>query len=411
MPSRQTDCCVIGAGPAGVLLSLLLVRQGVNVVLLEQHHNLERDFRGDTLHPVVLEILEQLGLIEEFLALPQTRMQQLEFHCPAGRVVVSDLKRIRTNYPFVTIIPQASFLKFLIEKADAYPNFQFLQSTKAVDLRCEGEAICGIQAKVRNGDLIDISAKLTVAADGRRSTIRKLAGMQIQSKNQGIDVLWFRVPRMDSQIGGGYLGPGGYMIALRREEEWQLGYVIGKDQYAVLRDNGIAEFRQRLQKLAPDLSDSFKEINDWSSIKKLSVEAGCLKQWHRTGLLLIGDAAHPMSPVGGVGINIAIQDAVAAANVVTKALLSGTMNPALLGKVRRRRRWVVRLVQRLQAFDQKFLIQPALKSSEYYRLPLWLRILLAIPVIRNLPTYLLAFGGKRVRISRSLVSAAVKPDA
>jgi len=385
------------------MLSLLLARQGIDVTLLEMHRDLDRDFRGDTLHPGVLEILDQLGMAAEFLELPHARMQTLQFHSPDEKVTVADLSRLKSPFPFVTMVRQSQFLDFLVGKASQFPNFRLLTGTKVHALREESGTVRGVCARTLDGQEVEIEAPLTIATDGRYSTVRRLADMTIQPSAPGIDVLWFRIPRTADQHGGGFLGPGGYMIVLQRSDEWQVGYVIVKGSFPQKKAAGVEQLRAEFLRLAPGLADSVMHLTDWNQIKLLSVDSGCLKRWHRPGLLLIGDAAHVMSPVGGVGINIAIQDAVTAANLLTGPLQTGSVQERDLQRVQKRRRWPVRLVQTLQAFDQKHLIEPALKTSGPYRLPLWLRTILRLPGLRDIPSYLLAFGGRRVRIDRHLL--------
>jgi 2-polyprenyl-6-methoxyphenol hydroxylase-like FAD-dependent oxidoreductase len=385
------------------MLALLLARQGIDVTLLEMHRDLDRDFRGDTLHPGVLEILDQLGMAAEFLELPHARMQTLQFHSPDGNVTVADLSRLKSPFPFVTMVRQSQFLEFLVGKASQFPNFRLLTGTKVHALREESGTVRGVCARTLDGQEVEIEAPLTIATDGRYSTVRRLADMTIQPSAPGIDVLWFRIPRTADQHGGGFLGPGGYMIVLQRSDEWQVGYVIVKGSFPQKKAAGVEQLRAEFLRLAPGLADSVPHLTDWNQIKLLSVDAGCLKRWHRPGLLLIGDAAHVMSPVGGVGINIAIQDAVTAANLLTGPLQTGNVLDRDLRRVQKRRRWPVRLVQTLQAFDQKHLIEPALGTSGPYRLPLWLRTILRLPGLRDIPSYLLAFGGRRVRIDRHLL--------
>jgi len=395
----RTTCCVVGAGPGGVMLSLLLARQGVPVTLLEMHQDFDRDFRGDTLHPGALEVVDQLGLSEQLLSLPHAKMEKLSFHTPGGVVQVADLSRLSTPFPFVTIVPQSQFLAMMVKEAQQYPHFQIRMGTKVRDLIDQNGTVTGVEVRTSNGDTQNIYADLTVGVDGRHSTVRKLSGLRPRQAAPGIDVLWFRLPRYEQQQGGAFLGPGGYMIVLERDSEWQVGFVTLKGAFADLKEAGIDRFRERIEQLAPALAESIQRLQHWNQIKFLLVEANCLRRWWRPGLLMLGDAAHVMSPVGGVGINVAIADAVEAANVLARPLAEGKLSQRDLRRVQQRRHFPVWLVQSLQTFDQKHLIEPALRTTGDYQLPLWLRATLKLPWIRDLPSRLLAFGGRRVRIA------------
>lgn len=397
---RRTTCCIVGAGPAGVVLAWLLARRGVEVRLLERHDDFERDFRGDTLHPGVLEMLDDMGLADQILALPHERLQTLEFHAPAGSIVVADLRRLRTKYPFVALLPQSRFLETLVADARRFPSFHLEMNADVRELLEEDGAIRGVRYVDRERGEVELRADLTVATDGRNSRLRRLAGLPAVSSSPAIDVLWFRLPRHDDRPAGGYLAAGGYLIALPRRHEWQIGYVIEKGRLAEVRAAGVDALRSAVAELAPPLAEAARSLVDWRQVKPLSVEADRLRRWYRPGLLCLGDAAHVMSPVGGVGVNYAIQDAAAAAERLAEPLLAGRVSTSDLRAVQRRRDWPTRIVQALQAFDQRRLIEPALAARAPYRLPLWLRLATSIPGLRRLPSYLFAFGVRRPRISR-----------
>lgn len=400
---ESTTCCIVGAGPAGVMLAWLLARQGIAVTLLERHGDFDRDFRGDTLHPGVLEILDQLGLAEKILALPHARMQTLAFHTPSGSLTIADLRRLNTRFPFVAMLPQSSFLDRMVTDAQQFKSFRLVLRADVRQLVQRDGNVRGVQYVDSGGQMHQLSATLVVAADGRNSRMRRAAGLSASTSAPEIDVLWFRIPRREGQQGGGYLASGAYMIVLDRQDQWQVGFVIPKGQYPPIREAGLESFRATVARLAPALADSAEHLTDWGQVRLLSVQADRLRSWYRPGLLLLGDAAHVMSPVGGVGINYAIQDAVEAANLLTGPLRSGSVRSRDLRAVQRRRQWPTRVVQALQSFDQRYLIQAALDAREPYRLPLWFRLLFQLPVVRHLPSRLMAFGTRRVRVRKSLV--------
>lgn len=400
---QSTACCIVGAGPAGVTLAWLLASAGIAVTLLERHDNFDRDFRGDTLHPGLLEILDQMGLAGQVLALPHARMSTLSFHTAAGSLKIADLSRLKTRFPFVAMLSQARFLEFLVADARRFPAFQIVPGADVQELVEENGVIRGVRFRDIGRQMHEVRADLVVATDGRASKLRRLAGVEAVRASPEIDVLWFRIPRLAGQEGGGYLGPGGYMIVLNREDQWQVGHVILKGRHQALREAGIDALRESVARLAPALAPSLALL-EWRDIWLLSVQADRLRKWHRPGILFLGDAAHVMSPVGGVGINYAIQDAVEAANLLSRPLLYKTLTPRDLQAVQRRREWPTRLVQALQAFDQRFLIERALRSTGAYRLPLWLRTLMSLPVVKDLPSRVFAFGVRRVRVDDRLVN-------
>lgn len=398
-PRQLTTCCIVGAGPAGAMLAWLLARAGIAVTLLERHDNFDRDFRGDTLHPGVLEILDQLGLAEQVLVLPHARMQTLAFHTADKSLTIANLSRLKTRFPFVAMLPQSKFLEFLVNDAGRFSSFELIRSADVQELIEDEGVFRGVRYRDSQQVLHEVHADLVVAADGRSSRLRRMAGMEAISSAPAIDVLWFRIPRLEGQQGGGYLGPGAYMIVLDREDQWQVGYVILKGKHQELRAAGITALQESVTRLAPAFAPSMAQLSDWREIRLLSVQADRLKKWYRPGLLFLGDAAHVMSPVGGVGINYAIHDAVEAANRLADPLLSRRLTLRDLEAVQKRREWPTRLVQSLQSFDQRYLIEAALRTTGTYRLPLWLRMTMGLPVIRDIPSRMFAFGVRRVRLA------------
>jgi 2-polyprenyl-6-methoxyphenol hydroxylase-like FAD-dependent oxidoreductase len=398
--TRHTTCCIVGSGPGGAILALLLARRKIPVVLLEAHEDFDRDFRGDTIHPSVLEILDELGLADRLLELRHSKLRTFTFMTPDGPVTLADLSRLRTKFPFIAMIPQSQFLEFITEEAKRYPDFQLTMGARVEELIEEDGAVRGVRYRERDG-WHEVRAKLTVGADGRGSRIRHLTGMETVATSPPMDVLWFRLPRKASDPEGvlARFGGGGHLVVmLDRLDEWQMGYVIFKGSYRKVREAGIEAFRKSLADIMPEMADRTHHFKDWKQAAILSVESSRLKRWHLPGLLLIGDAAHVMSPVGGVGINYAIQDAVVAANVLTEPLRAGKVEERHLAEVQSQRQWPTRVIQRLQTIVQQRVLAGALQANQAFRLPLVLRLILKIPVLRNLPARILAFGVRKVRL-------------
>ena len=400
--TRATTCCIVGGGPGGAMLALLLARKGVPVVLLEAHEDFDRDFRGDTIHPSVLEILDELGLANRLLELRHSKIRTATFMTPDGPVTLADLSRLRTKFPFIAMIPQVHFLEFITEEAKRYPDFQLTMGARVEELIEEDGVVRGVRYKEKDG-WHEVRAPLTVGADGRSSRVRHLTGLEPAATSPPMDVLWFRLPRQSSDPEGvlARFGSGGHFIVmLDRMDEWQMGYVIFKGSYRKVREAGLEAFRKSIAETMPEMADRTHHLKDWKQVSILSVESSRLERWYLPGLLLIGDAAHVMSPIGGVGINYAIQDAVVAANVLTKPLLAGKVETSHLAEVERQRQWPTRVIQRIQAVVQKRIIAGALQANQTFRLPLALRLLLKIPYLRNLPARILAFGVRRVRLKQ-----------
>jgi 2-polyprenyl-6-methoxyphenol hydroxylase-like FAD-dependent oxidoreductase len=348
-PTLRTQCCIAGGGPAGAMLGLLLARRGLDVVVLEKHGDFLRDFRGDTIHPSTMEILDELGLVDRFLALDPSRVPYLEGITPAGTVTVADFRRLPSRFRFVAMIPQWDFLDFITREAAGHPGFHLLMRSEATDLVEEDGTVRGVRYRSPDGGG-EVLATLTVAADGRSSTLRDRAGLPVRRGSPPIDVLWFRLPRLpgDSEVTAGYTGNGTIVALINRRDYWQVAYVIPKGSAERLRADGIDAFRRGLGERVPMLADRVGELTGWDRVSVLSVQANRLRRWHRPGLLCIGDAAHAMSPVGGVGINFAIQDAVAAANVLAEPIRRDRVGSRHLAAVQRRRAWQVRLMQFFQ---------------------------------------------------------------
>jgi len=398
---HETKCCIVGGGPAGVVLGLLLGRAGVPVTLLESHLDFDRDFRGDTVHPSTLEILDQIGLADRLLQLPHGKLRKLTFHTPQGAVELVDLSCAATRFPYVAVMPQARFLDFIAAEAQKYPSFRLVMGANVQRLVQENGAVQGVRYHDTGNDWHEVRAPLTVAADGRFSRIRHLLGLKPEQNGAPMDVLWFRLPRRPDDASEGlefYIGAGSLIFFLDRGEEWQVGYAIAKGGYQKLRAAGLDELRRTLADDVPWLKDRVERLQDWQQVTLLSVESSRLEKWYQPGVLLIGDAAHTMSPVGGVGINYAIQDAVELVNLLSERLKAGTVNVDDLAEVQRIRQWPVSVIQAIQSQIQKRMVVPALDRSKPFRFPLMLRLVASLPLLRRLPARIIAFGPRRVRL-------------
>ena len=396
---QETTCCVVGAGPAGVILSLLLARRNIPVILLEAHDDFDRDFRGDTLHPSAMEIIDQLGLADRLLKLRHSKIHQASFMTPNGPVILADFRRLKTKFPYIAMLPQAQFLEFMTEEAKRYTSFQIVMGASAQELIKEDGQIRGVRYR-RDNEWHEVRAPLTVGADGRSSRMRRLGDFEMIKTSPPMDVLWFRLPREADEPEGvlARFGRGHILIMLDRLDQWQIGYVILKGSYQQIHEAGLEALRQSIALMAPELKDRVERLQDWKQIAVLSVESSRVKRWYKPGLLLIGDAAHVMSPVAGVGINYAIQDAVVAYNVLAEPLRKEHVQVSDLRRVQDKREWPTRLIQAFQAFAQRAVIASALRSNRPLQFPLLLRLLLRVPLLRDLPARLIAFGVRRVRV-------------
>jgi 2-polyprenyl-6-methoxyphenol hydroxylase-like FAD-dependent oxidoreductase len=386
---QNTDCCIVGGGPAGVILSLLLARQGIAVVLLEAHQDFDRDFRGDTIHPSVMQIMEELNLSDRILQLPHTKMSRLNVHTADATVTLADFSHLNTRYPYIVMLPQVRFLNFITQEAEQYPNFTLILGANVQELITENGVVQGVRYRGQGG-WHEVRATLTVGADGRYSKLRQLGGFESVETSPPMDVLWFRLPRQPEEFAGGMgrFGAGKIVVMLDRGEEWQLGYVIPKGGYQKLRAAGLAALKNYLIEVVPELNNRIEILQDWSQIAFLSVQSSRVKRWYRSGLLLIGDAAHIMSPVGGVGINYAIQDAVVTANILSKPLKNHHVEISDLAKVQQHRELPTRIIQAFQKLIQKRIFAPILTENQTFQPPLILRL----PILRDLPARLIALG-------------------
>jgi 2-polyprenyl-6-methoxyphenol hydroxylase-like FAD-dependent oxidoreductase len=349
---ESTDCAIVGGGPAGMVLGLLLARRGVRVRMLEMHADFERDLRGDTIHASTLEMLDRIGLADDLHQLGHGKLRGLRFVTPQRTWKLLQLHRLKTRFPYILIAPQARFLEFLHERARRYPHFSLAFRARVSELIETDGVVKGVRYEDERGAVREVRAALTVAADGRASRMAKRAGLEPEPQAPEIDVIWLRLPRKASDVsdeGALYSSEGRFMVLLERETEWQAGYVIPKGGYQRLREAGISQLQQNIARMAPWLGDRVGALDDWKKTHMLSVRADRLPLWHKPGLLFVGDAAHAMSPVGGVGINYAIGDAVEAANVLSEKLREGrAIEDADLAEVQRRREPIVRWIQRVQ---------------------------------------------------------------
>ena len=388
-----TTCCVVGGGPAGMMLGLLLARAGIDVTVLEKHADFLRDFRGDTVHASTLQLMDELGLLHEFLQRPHQELRHLAVEIGGETMQVVDFSHLPTRCKFIALMPQWDFLDFLAGHASRLANFRLLMRTEATGLLHDGDGVAGITARGPDGTL-DIRAHLVVATDGRHSTMRDAAGLRCIESGAPMDVLWLRLERRDSDPSEtlGRIGAGHMLVTLDRGDYWQCGYVIAKGGFESLRNRGIDALRQDLVRLAPHFRDRVDAIASWDDVKLLTVAMNKLEHWYQRGLLLIGDAAHAMSPVGGVGINLAVQDAVAAANILAPGLLRGNVTLADLRAVQRRREFPVRLTQSVQWMIQKRVISNVLRSTAPPRPPWPVRLLHRHAWLRRLPARALGIG-------------------
>ncbi|MGL3109758.1 FAD-dependent oxidoreductase [Bradyrhizobium sp. BR 1432] len=395
-PNRtmKVRCCIVGGGPAGMMLGYLLGRAGIDVVVLEKHADFFRDFRGDTVHPSTLQVMDELGLIDGFLKLPHQRLQKMDGLFGGTPVRVADLSRLHTKYPFIAFMPQWDFLNFLREAGKHFTSLKVMMSTEAVDLIRRGETLTGVRAKTPEG-IIDIAADLTIACDGRHSTVRERAGLKVEEIGAPMDVLWFRAGRRPDETESVFarIEPGKMMITFDRGDYWQCAYVIAKGQFDAVKARGLQALLDDVVRMAPILRSGIAEVKSFDDIKLLTVAINRLTRWTLPGLLLIGDAAHAMSPVGGVGVNLAVQDAVATANLLADKMEHGCPSENELDAVRRRREFPVKMTQRMQVIMQNNIISGALQPGDRpLKVPLILRLITAVPWLQGIPARLLALG-------------------
>jgi 2-polyprenyl-6-methoxyphenol hydroxylase-like FAD-dependent oxidoreductase len=405
--TQNTQCCIAGGGPAGMMLGFLLARAGVRVVVLEKHADFLRDFRGDTVHPSTLELIYELGLLDEFLKLPHRKVDRLSLQIGEQRVRIIDLTHLPAQCKYIALMPQWDFLDFLADHGRRYKQFDLRMRTEATDLIEEGGRIVGLRANTPEGKLA-IRADLVVGCDGRYSTVREKAGLHSEDYGAPMDVLWFRITRKDSDGADvfGHIAAGMMLVMLDRGDYWQCAFVIPKGGIERVKASGIEAFRNRVVELSPFLADRIGELKSLDDVKLLSVAVDRLRQWWQPGLICIGDAAHAMSPIGGVGINIAVQDAVAAANRLAAPLKAGQVTDGDLQAIQQRRTFPARMTQQIQLTMQNRIISPALQATRQPKPPFLFRLFDAFPVLRRVPARLLALGIRPEHVQTPDASAA-----
>ncbi|MBA2679509.1 MAG: FAD-dependent oxidoreductase [Ktedonobacteraceae bacterium] len=388
----ETTCCVVGGGPAGAVLALLLARQGIKVTLLESHADFDRDFRGDSLYPTVLEIMSEIGLAEQLHELPHTKMMRIPIETEQGEIRLIDMHLLRSPYAYIMMVAQASFLEFITQEASHYPNFRIVMSANVRQLIEQDGRVCGVRYRAHDG-WHEIRSALTVGADGRFSKVRDLAKLELKSTPVPMDTVWFRLPRQegDPESSFGRMVKGNMVAMLIRTDHWQGTINIQKGSYSQLKTQGLPALRARIARIVPEFTERLELLQDWKQLSPLSIESGHVEHWHRPGLLLIGDAAHVMSPALGVGVNFAIQDAVVAANVLTDPLKawqehSRPIAERFLAEVQRRRSIPTKLMQAIQNSESNAVGGARIKK------------LFDLTLVRRLITRLAAIGIWRIHV-------------
>ena len=388
----QTRCCIVGGGPAGMMLGYLLGRAGIETLVLEKHADFFRDFRGDTVHPSTLQVMDELGLIDGFLKLPHQQLQKMDGKFGEDSIRIADLSRLDVKYPFIAMMPQWDFLNFLRENGRRFASLKVMMNANATDLIWSGETVVGVNADTAEGP-VEIRADLTVACDGRHSIVREGAGLELEELGAPMDVLWFRAGRQVNETENLFarVQSGKMLVTFDRGDYWQCAYVIAKGQHDAVKARGLDAFRSDVTGMAPVLASGMSDVKTWDDVKLLTVAINRLKRWARPGLLCIGDAAHAMSPIGGVGVNLAVQDAVATANLLSRALREKRVTTDLLASVQHRREFATRVTQFVQvnahkAFEYIFNHPGPLKA------PWQMKAVTSIPGIQHLTARFVGIG-------------------
>jgi len=388
-----TQCCIVGGGPAGMMMGYLLARAGVDAIVLEKHADFLRDFRGDTIHPSTLELMHELGLLDAFLRLPHHKVDRLVGQVGDVRVTLAEFTRLSSACKFIAFMPQWDFLDFLAERGRRYAGFHLMMNAEATDLIERDGHVIGVRASTQSG-VVEIGAQLVIGADGRHSTIRERAGLKVDDLGAPMDVLWMRLSRQPGDCAEvfGHLEAGRIFIMVDRGDYWQCAFVVAKGSADELMKRDIEDFRRMILALSPWLGERINELKSWDDVKLLTVALDRLPQWYRPGLLCIGDAAHAMSPIGGVGINLAVQDAVAAANILADPLRAGAVTPDHLARVQSRRQWPTRVTQALQRAIQNRVVRRVLAGTTQPKPPRALKLLDWFPALRGIPAWVIGIG-------------------
>jgi len=397
----KTDCVIAGGGPAGMMLGLLLARAGVDVVVLEKHADFLRDFRGDTIHPSTLDVMHELGLLDEFLRRPHDELRDVAVRVGPDQARIADFRHVPAHCKFLVMMPQWDFLDFLADHARRLPSFHLVMQAEATSLIEDGGGVAGLRARTPAGEL-EVRAALVVGADGRHSTIRAQAGLETLDLGAPMDVLWMRVSRLPTDPPDlfGQVDAGRMLVMIARDDYWQCALLIPKGSDAAVRARGIGALHESILGLSPWLGERVRELADWDQVKLLAVTVDRLREWAKPGVLCIGDAAHAMSPIGGVGINLAVQDAVAAARLLARPLRERRIVLADLQRVQQRREWPMKVVQGMQLAMQDRLIRPILATSAPVRMPWFLRLLGRFALLRRIPAWFIGVGVRPEHVER-----------